>query len=256
MKVVITGATSGIGAACAQKFAREGHDLWLIGRRADRLITLKKELEQSYKVAVTITELDVRQREAIKELGNTIAAVWGSPDILINNAGLALGLGTIDCGDIDQWETMIDTNVKGLLYMTRAIAPLMKAKKQGHIFNIGSTAGKTVYPNGNVYCATKHAVDALSQSMRIDLLNYNIKVTAINPGMVDTEFSFVRFNGDEQKAASTYLGFEPLHAADIADTIFYCATLPAHVCINDLTITCARQANGIFKTNDEAVNNA
>lgn len=256
MKVIITGATSGIGAACAKKFASEGHQLWLIGRRTDRLNAIKSELENQYKTTINIATLDVRERSAIAALINDITNTWQSPDILINNAGLALGLSTIDDGDIDQWETMIDTNIKGLLYMTRNIVPLMKLKKQGHIFNIGSTAGKSVYPNGNVYCATKHAVDALSQSMRIDLLNYNIKVTAINPGMVDTEFSSVRFSGDEQKAASTYVGFEPLHAADIANTIYYCASLPAHVCINDLTITCTRQANSIFKTNDATVNQA
>lgn len=174
---------------------------------------------------------------------------------MVNNAGKALGLGPIQDGDIDEWDTMIDTNLKGLLYITRGIAPLMKARKQGHIINLGSTAAKYVYPNGNVYCATKHAVDALSESMRIDLLAYNIKVTAIHPGMVDTEFSLVRFNGDEQRAAATYQGFEPLHAEDIANTIYYCATLPPHVCINDLIITCTRQANGIFKITDEQLAN-
>ncbi len=256
MKVFITGATSGIGAATARKFAQNGNQVWITGRRKDRLESLKTELYNDFGLEIIYTQLDVRDLEAVKALQNTLEQQWGAPDILINNAGLALGLSTIDEGDLAEWDTMIDTNIKGLLYITRCLSPLMKKQKQGHIFNIGSTAGKVVYPNGNVYCATKHAVDALSESMRIDLLQHNIKVTAVNPGMVDTEFSLVRFNGDETRADATYLGFEPLHAADIADTIYYCATLPPHVCINDLTITCTRQANGIFKTTDEMVMNA
>ncbi len=256
MKVLITGASSGIGLATAEKFAKEGHEIWICGRRQERLENIKTTLENTCPAKVQYTVVDVRNLQQVAQLTTAIQSDWGSPDILINNAGLALGLGTIDQGNIDEWETMIDTNIKGLLYVTKGIAPLMKALKKGHIFNIGSTAGKNVYPNGNVYCATKHAVDALSQSMRIDLLNFNIKVTAINPGMVDTEFSLVRYNGDSQKAAATYQGFEPLHAQDIANTIYYCATLPEHVCINDLTITCTRQANGIFKTTDDAVQQA
>lgn len=255
MKVFITGATSGIGAATARKFAANGHKLWVTGRRRERLELLKTELETDFGIEMIYTQLDVRNLEMVKQLQGAMEQEWGAPDIIINNAGLALGLSTIDEGEIAEWDTMIDTNIKGLLYITRTLSPLMKQQKQGHIFNIGSTAGKIVYPNGNVYCATKHAVDALSESMRIDLLNYNIKVTAVNPGMVDTEFSLVRFNGDESRAGATYLGFEPLHATDIADTIYYCATLPSHVCINDLTITCTRQANGIFKTTDEAIMN-
>lgn len=256
MKVFITGATSGIGAATARKFAENGHQVWITGRRKDRLEALEAVFRNDFGVDMIHTQLDVRNLESIKDLQSAMEQQWGAPDILINNAGLALGLSTIDEGAITEWDTMIDTNIKGLLYITRALSPLMKKQKQGHIFNIGSTAGKIVYPNGNVYCATKHAVDALSESMRIDLLPHNIKVTAVNPGMVDTEFSLVRFNGDETRADATYLGFEPLHATDIADTIYYCATLPPHVCINDLTITCTRQANGIFKTTDEAVMNA
>jgi len=256
MKVFITGATSGIGAATARKFAEHGHEIWITGRRKDRLEALEAVFRNDFGVNMIHTQLDVRNLESVKDLQSAMEQQWGAPDILINNAGLALGLSTIDEGAITEWDTMIDTNIKGLLYITRALSPLMKKQKQGHIFNIGSTAGKIVYPNGNVYCATKHAVDALSESMRIDLLPHNIKVTAINPGMVDTEFSLVRFNGDETRAEATYVGFEPLHATDIADTIYYCATLPPHVCINDLTITCTRQANGIFKTTDEAVMNA
>lgn len=253
MKVVITGATAGIGRALAEEFARNGHDLWITGRRTDRLAEISALLQQEYNVTVKYTCFDIRERVAVENAVATIATEWGAPDILINNAGLALGLSGIENGDVDQWETMIDTNLKGLLYMTRHIAPLMVKEKKGHIINIGSTAGKTVYPNGNVYCATKHAVVALSEGMRIDLMNYNIKVTAINPGMVDTEFSWVRFSGDEDKASKTYEGFEPLHAADVARTAYYCATLPEHVCLNEITMTCTRQANGIFKTTDAAV---
>lgn len=253
MKVVITGATAGIGRALAEEFARNGHDLWITGRRTDRLTEISAQLQKEYNVTVNYTCFDIRERAAVENAVAKIAADWGAPDILINNAGLALGLSGIENGDVDQWETMIDTNLKGLLYMTRHIAPLMVKEKKGHIINIGSTAGKTVYPNGNVYCATKHAVVALSEGMRIDLMNYNIKVTAINPGMVDTEFSWVRFSGDEDKASKTYDGFEPLHAADVARTAYYCATLPEHVCLNEITMTCTRQANGIFKTTDAAV---
>jgi len=253
MKIVITGATAGIGRALAEEFARNGHDLWITGRRTDRLAEIKETIQQEHGVTVAYSCFDIRDREAVQDAVHNIAAAWGAPDVLINNAGLALGLSGIDNGDVDQWETMIDTNLKGLLYMTRHIAPLMVQQKKGHIINIGSTAGKTVYPNGNVYCATKHAVVALSEGMRIDLMPYNIKVTAINPGMVDTEFSFVRFSGDEEKAAKTYEGFEPLHAIDVARTAYYCATLPEHVCLNEITMTCTRQANGIFKTTDAIV---
>lgn len=256
MNIFITGATSGIGAAIATKFASEGHNLWITGRRLDRLAALQTDLSNTYQVEVNISNYDVRDKVAIAEVAQQVKESWGAPDILINNAGLALGLSTVDQGNIDEWETMIDTNIKGLLYTSRHLIPLMTLKKKGHIINIGSTAGKSVYPNGNVYCATKFAVDSLSQTMRIDLLNHNIKVTSINPGMVDTEFSLVRYNGDTEKAAATYVGFEPLHAIDIANTIYYCATLPEHVCINDLTITCTRQANSIYKTNDEIVKNS
>ena len=253
MKVLITGASSGIGLATARKFAEEGHEVWVCGRRKERLEDIRSVWAELYEHSVRISALDVRILSEVEQMVSEVSEIWGKPDILINNAGLALGLSTIDEGDIAEWETMIDTNIKGLLYMTRNIAPLMRSAKKGHIINIGSTAGKNVYPNGNVYCATKYAVDALSQSMRIDLLDHNVKVTAINPGMVDTEFSLVRFSGDGQRAEATYKGFEPLHAQDIANTIYYCATLPDHVCINDLTITCVRQANGIFRTTDDHV---
>jgi NADP-dependent 3-hydroxy acid dehydrogenase YdfG len=189
---------------------------------------------------------DVRNRDevaaAIDELKQQIDHI----DVLVNNAGLASGLSTIDEGNLDDWEVMIDTNVKGLLYVTRQIAPMMREQASGHIFNIGSTAGKLVYKNGNVYCATKYAVEALTQAMRIDLLPYGIKVTGINPGMAETEFSLVRFKGDEERAKNVYSDLKPLQAEDIADIIWFCASLPPHVCINDLTVTCLTQANSFY----------
>lgn len=241
--VIITGATSGFGLAIARRFATGGNTVCITGRRLERLQQVKDELEQVSGVRVITANFDIRDRAqveaAIAELKNKIDRV----DILVNNAGLAAGLSSIEEGDVDDWEAMIDTNLKGLLYITRQVAPIMKEQQSGHIFNIGSTAGKQVYKNGNVYCATKFAVDALNQAMRIDLLPYGIKVTAINPGLAETEFSLVRFKGDEGRAKAVYAGFEPLHAEDIADAVAYCAALPAHVCINDLTMTCTAQAN-------------
>lgn len=254
--VLVTGATSGFGKAIAEIFAKNGYDVCITGRRVERLDALKQELETGYGVQVNTLQFDVRDRAAVVSAIDALKQQISQIDILVNNAGLASGLSTIDEGDMDDWDVMIDTNVKGLLYVTRQVLPIMK-EHGGHVFNIGSTAGKLVYKNGNVYCATKFAVDALSQSMRIDLLPYGIKVTAINPGMAETEFSLVRFKGDEQRAESVYRGFEPLHAEDIANTVYYCATLPAHVCINDLTITCTNQANGIYIVKDsEKVNTA
>ncbi len=246
MKIFITGATSGFGKAIAEKFAAAQHELWLTGRRADRLSELKAQLEiKGTKVWTSV--FDVRNKEEVQAAARELTEQWGRVDLLVNNAGLALGMGTIDEGDTEDWDTMIDTNVKGLLYVTRAIAPMMRQQQSGHIINIGSTAGKVVYQNGNVYCATKFAVDALTQTTRIDLLPYNIKVTAINPGMAETEFSLVRFKGDAERAENTYNGFKALQAEDVADAVYYCATLPPHVCINDLTITCTQQANSIYK---------
>jgi 3-hydroxy acid dehydrogenase / malonic semialdehyde reductase len=246
MKIFITGATSGFGKAIAEKFATKENSLWLTGRRKERLEEIKKQLMETG-ASVRISELDVRNKEMVNTLAEEISTEWGSVDILVNNAGLALGVSPIDEGNTDDWDTMLDTNVKGLLYVTRALSPLMRKQQSGHIINIGSTAGKVVYQNGNVYCATKFAVDALTQAMRIDLLPHNIKVTAINPGMAETEFSLVRFKGDAQKAEKTYDGFQALKAEDIADAVYYCATLPPHVCINDMTITCTQQANSIYK---------
>jgi NADP-dependent 3-hydroxy acid dehydrogenase YdfG len=247
--IFITGATSGFGKAISILFAKNGYDLIISGRRAERLAALKHELEVNG-VSVTTLCFDVRNKEEVAKAVATFEEKDQRIDILVNNAGLALGLSTIDEGDTDDWDTMIDTNVKGLLYVTRLIVPIMKRHKGGHIFNIGSTAGKHVYKNGNVYSATKFAVDALNQAMRIDLLPYGIKVTGIHPGMAETEFSLVRYKGDEERARKVYDHIEPLKAEDIADAVLYCASLPAHVCINDLTMTCTYQANAIYTVRD------
>ena len=239
--VFITGATSGIGRACAEIFAQNNFNIIITGRREALLKKAKAEIENKFAVNVKTLCFDVQNKEAVF---NAIAEVDEnlSIDILINNAGLALGRDAFDEADITDWETMMNTNVNGLLYISRALLPFIK-KSKGHIINLGSVAGKEVYENGNVYCASKYAVDAISQAMRIDLLKHNIKVTSINPGAVETEFSIVRFKGDEKKAEAAYKNYIPLTANDIADTIFYCANLPSHVCINDLTITCLQQAN-------------
>jgi len=211
---------------------------------------LKAELEHAYEVKVITLAFDIRDKHqvaaAMKELLEQVNRI----DVLVNNAGLAAGLSSIEEGDTDDWDTMIDTNIKGLLYITRQVTPLMKKQASGHIFNIGSTAAKQVYKNGNVYCATKFAVDALNQAMRIDLLNYGIKVTGIHPGMAETEFSLVRFKGDEERAKNVYAGLNPIEPEDIADIVYYCATLPAHLCINDLTVTCLTQASSLYTIKD------
>ena len=248
--IFITGATSGFGKAIAEKFAESGFNIIATGRREERLNSLKQELTEQYGVEVTTLCFDVRSRDEVNDAIEVLKAKVSKIDILVNNAGLAAGFATIDEGNIDDWEVMIDTNLKGLLYVTRQVLPLLKNSKNGHIINIGSTAGKTVYKYGNVYCATKFAVDALNQSMRIDLLPYGIKVTAINPGMAETEFSLVRFKGDAERASGVYKDLKPLQAEDIANVTFYCATLPPHVCINDLTLTCTNQANSIYTLRD------
>lgn len=244
--VFITGATSGFGKAIATRFAAEGCTLIVTGRRTERLLQLQQELQDQYSIRVHILTFDVRDKAAVEDAIDSIKNTVPAIDILVNNAGLASGLSSIEEGDTSDWDLMIDTNVKGLLYVTRQIAPLMKARASGHIINIGSTAGKQAYKNGNVYCATKYAVDALNQSMRIDLLPYGIKVTAINPGMAETEFALVRFKGDEARAKGVYEGVNPLRPEDIADAAWYCASLPPHVCINDLTMTCLTQANAFY----------
>ena len=242
---MITGATAGFGRATAIKFAQNGYDIIINGRRRERLDELLKELSK-FKVKILPLNFDVRKKSDVANVINDLPGEWKNIDILVNNAGLAAGLDHINEGNTDDWDRMIDTNVKGLLYVTRAVSPLMVTRNKGHIFNIGSIAGKYAYENGNVYCATKSAVDALTRSMRIDLLKHNIKVTQIAPGMAETEFSLVRFHGDEEKASAVYKGIDALTAGDIADAIFYCATLPAHVCINDLVITPTQQADVFY----------
>jgi NADP-dependent 3-hydroxy acid dehydrogenase YdfG len=245
----ITGATAGFGKACAEKFASEGYDLILNGRREDRLHELKNQLQSHYNMAVCTLPFDVREREKVFEAINSIPNDWQNIDVLINNAGLALGRDFFDEADLDDWDVMIDTNVKGLLYVTRAVLPFMlkhQAQSPRHIINLGSVAGHEVYEKGNVYCATKYAVDAISQSMRIDLLRKGIKVTNIQPGAAETEFGIVRFKGDETTAKKVYDGLEPLSAKDVAEIIFYTTTLPPHVCINDVVVTCLQQADAIY----------
>ena len=263
--ILITGATSGFGEACARKFAAAGDHLILTGRRTDRLDALARELENAVPAAqsthpttsvpaaptkrptrVLPLTFDVRDRAAVDSAIASVPPDWRNIDILINNAGLALGRDYFDDASLEDWETMIDTNVKGLLYVSKAVLPLMIPTGNGHIINLGSVAGKEVYEKGNVYCGTKFAVDAISHSMRIDLLRHGIKVTAIHPGAADTEFSNVRFKGDETLAKKIYDGYTPLHAEDVADVIFYCTSLPPHVCINDLVITCKAQADAIY----------
>lgn len=247
---LITGATSGIGAACADTFAAQGYDLILIARRENLLLDQAQQLTEKYSIKVKKIQADVRDKENINYVLETLPTEWKNVDVLVNNAGLSQGLDPIDKGDTEDWDTMIDTNVKGLLYVTKVVSGWMVERKQGHIINIGSIAGKEVYPNGNVYCATKHAVDALNKGMRIDLLPHGIKVTAINPGMVETEFSIVRFKGDENRAKKVYDGLEPLIAQDIADAIWYAVSRPAHVNINDMLIMPTAQATGtIVKRN-------
>ena len=239
---LITGATSGIGEACVLKFAEEKYNLIITGRRADRLHKITGKLMEQFKIQVLPLVFDVRNFSEVEEAIHSLPEKWKSIDVLINNAGLAVGLNTIQEGVIDDWERMIDTNIKGLLYVSRLVSPLMIQRQQGHIINIGSIAGKEVYPNGNVYCGTKHAVDALSKGMRIDMVQHGIKVTAIHPGAVETEFSIVRFKGDEEKAGSVYQGFTPLFGKDIADAAWFAASRPASVNINDLVIMPTAQA--------------
>ena len=243
---LITGATAGFGEAIANIFAKNNFDLIITGRRTERLEKLKASLESEFQVKVLTLSFDVRDQSAVKSNLNSLPKEWKSIDALINNAGLASGLNHIQDGDIEDWDRMIDTNVKGLLYVSKSIIPLMIERKKGHIINIGSTAGKEVYENGNVYCASKHAVDAISKGMRIDLLGTGIKVTQIAPGAAETEFSLVRFHGDEARAKSAYKGYQPMTPNDIAEQVFYVTTLPDNLCINDMVITSLAQANSYY----------
>ncbi|GDX43059.1 L-allo-threonine dehydrogenase [Bacteroidota bacterium] len=244
-KVLITGASSGFGKAMAHRFAKEGWNLIVTGRREERLNELSNELTAQFDVEVLVKVFDVQNR---KEVFDALSNDDGldDVDVLVNNAGLALGRDYFDEAHLDDWETMIDTNLKGLLYVSKAMLPYFIKNGRGHIINIGSTAGKEVYEKGNVYCATKSSVEAISQAMRIDMLRHKIKVTAIHPGAAETEFSVVRFKGDETMAKTVYEGYQPLKAEDVADTAFYCVNLPAHVCINSLVMTCTSQANSFY----------
>ena len=240
---LITGATSGIGRAVADIFAENKYNLIVTGRRSERLQELKAALERQHGISVLALCFDVRDNDEVVRNIESLPVEWRNIDVLVNNAGLAVGLNHIQDGVLDDWERMIDTNIKGLLYVTRAVSPLMVARNSGHIVNICSVAGKEVYENGNVYCATKHAVDALSKAMRIDMLGHNIKVTNVCPGAVETEFSIVRFKGNTQRAAGTYKGIEPLTGRDIAECIYFAVSLPQHVCINDIMIMPTAQAD-------------
>lgn len=243
--VLITGATSGFGLACAQLFASKGYQLIINGRREDRLRSTAASLSSMYGTKVLIAPFDVSDQRQVQKTMSELPAEWNAIDILINNAGLAAGRDYFEEASLSDWDQMIDTNIKGFLYVAQAVAKNMTLRKKGHIINIGSTAAKVVYEKGNTYCATKFAVDALSQAMRIDLLRHGIKVTNINPGAAETEFSLVRFKGDAATAAKVYEGIQPLQAEDVANVIYYAATLPEHVCINELTVTCLQQADSL-----------
>ena len=243
--ILVTGASSGFGKAIATKFAAGGWNVILTARRKEKLTELAKSLESTYGIKTLSLIFDVQDKKAVFENLQNLPTEWQAINILVNNAGLALGRDSFENANLEDWETMIDTNVKGLLYASKAVLPML-IKEKGHIINIGSTAAKEVYKDGNVYCASKHAVDAISKAQRIDLLQYQIKVTAIHPGAADTEFSVVRFKGDAEKAKAVYSGYTPLMAEDIADTVWYVANTPAHVCINDLVITCTAQANSMY----------
>jgi NADP-dependent 3-hydroxy acid dehydrogenase YdfG len=244
--ICITGASSGFGEACAYKFSENHFDLIVAGRREEKLNALKETLEKKFGNRVYVLRLDVSDRSAVEKAFASLPDEWKKIDLLLNNAGLALGRDNFDEAFIDDWDIMIDTNLKGLLYVSKAVLPFMIAGNKGHIINIGSTAGKQVYQKGNVYCATKHAVQAISEAMRIDLLPHKIKVTVIHPGAAETEFSLVRLKQDAKEANKVYDGYEPLHAEDVADVVFYTASLPAHVCINELEMTCLAQANAYY----------
>ena len=248
---IITGATSGIGRATSVKLASMNYNLIITGRREPRLNGLASELEKEYSVKVKVLTFDIRDNQQTQKAIGSLSDEWQNVDVLINNAGLAAGADPIQDGLLSDWERMIDTNVKGLLYISKLIIPLMIARNKGHIVNISSIAGKEVYANGNVYCATKHAVEALTKGMRIDLLKHHIKVSSVSPGMVDTEFSLVRYHGDKGKADDVYKGLTPLFAEDIADTIEFIITRPPHVNINDVLIMPTAQASAAYNYREE-----
>lgn len=240
---LITGATSGIGKACAVKFAQNGYDIIVTGRRNERLQSLKKEIESEFEVNVLSLRFDIQKKEEVQKAIGTLEDKWNKINVLINNAGLAKGLDPVQEGSFEDWDMMIDTNLKGLLYVSRMVSELMIRNGTGHIINIGSIAGKEVYPKGNVYCATKHAVEGLTKAMRLDLFRHNIKVSQVAPGAVETEFSEVRFKGNKDRAGKVYEGYKPLTPEDVAGAVFYIASAPAHVNISDLLIMPVAQAN-------------
>ena len=242
---LVTGATSGIGKACASMLARNGYNLIITGRRENRLNELAQKLKNN-NVEVKTLVFDVRHKEEVERAIESLPRQWSNPDVLINNAGLAAGADPIQEGDWNDWEQMIDTNVKGLLAVSKAVIPGMISRKQGHIINVSSIAGSEVYANGNVYCASKHAVHAITKGMRIDLLPHNIKVSSISPGMVETEFSLVRYHGDKEKADKVYEGLTPLYAEDVADAVEFMITRPAHVNVNDMLLMPAAQASAVY----------
>ncbi len=244
-RVVVTGASSGIGAACARAFAHLGTALALVARRTDRLEMLAEEVRAMGSPDVLTFGLDVRNREAVEAWAAGLPDPWRAPDILVNNAGLARGLAPLHEGDPEDWETMIDTNIKGLLWVTRALLPGMVARGAGHVINIGSIAGHEVYPGGNVYCGTKHFVTALNRAMGIDLLGTGVRVSSVDPGMVETEFSLVRFHGDEKRAQAVYDGFEPLRPSDVADAVVFCARRPPHVNVREMILMPSAQASAV-----------
>ncbi len=246
MLAFITGSTSGFGKAIAFKFAEHGYDLIITGRRRERLEAIEREITSTFEVKVLSLAFDIRDRQETENQVKALPHNMSQVDVLVNNAGLAQGLSSIQDGDVQDWETMIDTNIKGLLYISRALMPGMVERRKGHIINISSIAGKEAYLRGNVYCATKFAVDALTRSMRIDLLEHGIRVTSVNPGAAETEFSLVRFKGDAERASKTYQGYEPLQAEDIAEIVYFAASRPPHVVLNDIVVTPLAQANTAY----------
>jgi 3-hydroxy acid dehydrogenase/malonic semialdehyde reductase len=241
--VFITGASSGIGRSCARTFAREGARLILAARRRSRLEELAVEIQSSSGAEVHFLELDVRDQPAVEKAVDALPSEWAAIEVLVNNAGLSRGLDKLHEGKLDDWEEMIDANIKGLLYVSRAVIPGMVKRGRGHVINIGSIAGHEVYPGGNVYCATKFAVNALSRGLRLDLSGTGVRVTSVDPGMVETEFSLVRFRADKERAEKVYQGFTPLSPDDIADAVVYCATRPPHVNISEMIVMPTDQAS-------------
>ncbi|MEW5930065.1 MAG: SDR family NAD(P)-dependent oxidoreductase [Gemmatimonadota bacterium] len=241
--VLVTGASAGIGAACAHAFAGAGARLLLAARRAERLEALAAELRDAHGTESRLLELDVRDAEAVAAVLGALPAEWAEVDVLVNNAGLGRGLEKAHEGRPADWDEMVDTNVKGLLYVTRAVLPGMVARGRGHVVNIGSVAGHEVYPGGAVYCATKHAVDAITRGLRMDLLGTGVRVSTVDPGMVETEFSVVRFHGDRERADRVYAGMTPLVADDVADAVLWCATRPPHVNVDEIILKPTDQAS-------------